>query len=184
VLVLGIAGSLRKGSFNRALLAAARELLPAGMELRTFDAVGELPLFNADLEAAGAPAAALALKRAIAEADALLIATPEYNGSIPGVLKNAIDWASRPPERVFSGKPTALMGATPGPRGTLRAQLALRQSLQTLDVPIMPRPELYLDRAAEKFAPDGKLIHEPTRKLLRQLLEGLVTWTNHFGNGR
>src|SRR5688572_23791882 len=123
LLVCGIAGSLRKASLNRALLRSAQELAPANMEIRIFDRVGELPLYNEDVDKAGDPEPVAALKRAIADADALLIATPEYNQGVPGVLKNAIDWASRPPRgSVLAGKPTAIFGASPGVTGTARAQ--------------------------------------------------------------
>ncbi len=127
--VFGIAGSLRAGSSNKALLRAAAELAPEGMEIRLFERLAEVPLYNEDVEKAGEPESVAALKGAIREADALLFATPEYNYGVPGVLKNAIDWASRPPRNsVLNGKPAAIMGATPGTSGTARAQLALRQS--------------------------------------------------------
>src|SRR5205814_8833807 len=123
----GIAGSLRTGSYNRALLRAAQELAPAGLELLTFD-LAPIPLYDGDVEAQGDPEPVGALKTAIRDADALLIVTPEYNYGVPGVLKNAIDWASRPPgQSPLNGKPAALMGATPGMTGTARAQLQIRQ---------------------------------------------------------
>src|SRR5262245_60268308 len=121
VRVLGIAGSLRRGSFNRSLLAAAVELAPEELEIRVFEGLGEIPLYDADVEAAGEPPPVVALKTAISESDALLIATPEYNHSIPGLLKNAIDWASRPAGRsVLNGKPVGMIGATPGLGATIR----------------------------------------------------------------
>src|SRR5690606_28963397 len=136
LLVCGIAGSLRQGSYNRALLRAAQELAPPGMEIRVFERLREVPPYDADLEAMGDPEPVRALKQAIAEADALLIATPEYNHGVPGVLKNAIDWASRPPRSsVLSGKPTAIFGASPGVTGTARAQAALRQSFVFTNTP-------------------------------------------------
>jgi chromate reductase len=134
--VLGIAGSLRKESYNRALLRAAIELAPPELEIRPFERLGELPLFDADLEAREVPEAVEALKAAMREADGILIATPEYNHSIPGVLKNAIDWASRPAGRAaYDGKPVGIMGVTPGRGATIRAQAALRQSLGAERVP-------------------------------------------------
>src|SRR5882672_4988864 len=126
--VLGIAGSLRAASFNRSLLRAAQELAPAGMTITAFD-LAPIPLYNADVEATGDPEPVAALKSAIRQADALLIATPEYNFGVPGVLKNAIDWASRPPRgSAMQGKPVAIMGATPGGWGTARSQMQLRQA--------------------------------------------------------
>ena len=175
--VLGIPGSLRAGSFNRALLRAAVELAPAGMEITIFDGLGAVPLYDADVEAKGDPAPVAALKTAIREAGALLIATPEYNYSVPGVLKNAIDWASRPPGKsVLNGKPAAILGASPGGTGTARAQLALRQSFVFTDTPTVLRPEVLVPRAHEKIDAQGRLTDEPTRQSIRKLLEALVQW--------
>src|SRR5256885_15678621 len=148
--VLGIPGSLRAASFNRALLRAAIADAPPGMTIEIFDGLGAVPLYNADVEAQGDPAPVVALKTAIDRADALLIATPEYNYGVPGVLKNAIDWASRPPGAcVLDGKPAALMGASPGGTGTARAQLALRQSFVFTDTRALLRPEVMVARAHE-----------------------------------
>ncbi|MBX6333529.1 MAG: NAD(P)H-dependent oxidoreductase [Gemmatimonadaceae bacterium] len=174
VRVLGIAGSLRAGSFNRALLHAAMELAPAGMEITEFTRIAEIPHYNADLDGRAAPEPAVALRRAIAEADALLIATPEYNYSIPGVLKNAIDWASRPPATTpLRDKPTAIMGASTGMGGTMRAQYHLRQCFVLTRTPTVLQPEVLCAFAAQKFDADGRLHDEKTRELVRALLAAL-----------
>jgi len=174
--ILGIAGSLRAGSFNRSLLAACRELAPAGMEIAPWERVGEIPLYDADLEARGVPEPVEALKSAMRAADGILIATPEYNHSIPGVLKNAIDWASRPAGKpAYGGKPVALLGATPGRGGTIRGQLAVRQALDTY-VHILPRPEVFVSQAGEKFDPSGRLTDEPTRRVVAGLLKAFEDW--------
>lgn len=179
--ILGIAGSLRRASFNRALLRAAQELAPQGMEIEIFDRVGELPLYNPDVEAMGAPEPVAALKLAISRAHGLLIATPEYNYSIPAPLKNALDWASRPPaETPLRGKPIAIMGAAVGAVGTARAQLALRQSLVFTQSHVMPAPELLLGRAPEKFDADLRLIDEQSRQFLRQHLERFASYVKRF----
>ena len=177
----GIAGSLRSGSYNRALLRAAVTLVPDGLEIVVFDRLAEIPPYNADVEAAGDPEPVAALKAAIRGADALLVVTPEYNYGVPGVLKNAIDWASRPPNgSVLAGKPTAIMGATPGKGGTARAQLALRASFVFTQTPVLPGPEVLVAAAHERFAPDGTLKDETIRKFVRGLLERLVVWTERF----
>ncbi|HZR45315.1 MAG TPA: NADPH-dependent FMN reductase [Candidatus Manganitrophaceae bacterium] len=176
--IFGIAGSLRKGSFNRALLNAAIDVAPKGVAIRVFDRLAEIPPFNADVEAAGDPEPVAALKSAIRGADALLIASPEYNYGIPGVLKNAIDWASRPPDSsVLKNKPAAIMGATPGMTGTARAQLALRQAFLFTQTFAILQPEVLVARAQEKIDPEGRLKDEATRGFIRQLLESLVDWT-------
>jgi chromate reductase len=177
VTVLGIAGSLRAKSFNRMALAAACELAPQGMTILRFERVGDIPLYDEDVKERGFPEAAAELRQAIAAADALLVVTPEYNYSVSGVLKNAIDWASRPPEMPLLGKPVAIMGASPGLMGTVRAQLHLRQILGGLNMPILNRPEVLIRQAAAKFDAEGRLIDEDTRKHIRQLLERLMDWT-------
>jgi chromate reductase len=181
LVVCGIAGSLRRGSYNRALLRAARELAPDDMDVRIFDRVGELPLFDQDVEAAGDPEPVQALKRAIGEADALLVATPEYNHGVPGVLKNAVDWASRPPlGAVLAGKPTAILGASPGVTGTARAQAQLRQAFVFTDTPVLPQPEILVYRANEKFDAEGRLTDEKTREFVGRLLRQLADWTRRL----
>jgi chromate reductase len=178
--VLGFAGSLRAASYNRMLLRAAVELAPEGMEVEVFD-IGGIPLFNEDVEAAGTPPAVEAFREAIRRADALLIATPEYNHGVPGVLKNAVDWASRPPRKsALAGKPAAVFGASPGATGTARAQTQLRASFVFTDTPVLPQPEVLVFRAHEKFDADGRLSDEPTRAFVARLLVALADWTRRL----
>jgi chromate reductase len=178
--ILAFAGSLRAASYNKMLLRAAVELAPAGMEIEIFD-IGGIPLFNEDVEAAGTPPAVEAFRDAIRRADALLIATPEYNHGVPGVLKNAIDWASRPPRKSpLAGKPAALVGASPGMTGTARAQTQLRASFVFTDTPALPQPEVLVFRAHEKFDADGRLTDEPTRVFVGRLLAALADWTTRL----
>ncbi|MFI4986988.1 MAG: NADPH-dependent FMN reductase [Alphaproteobacteria bacterium] len=176
VSVLGICGSLRKGSYNRMALAAAGELLPPGMTLESFD-IAAIPLYNEDVRAAGFPKPVEELRARILAADALLFATPEYNYSMPGVLKNAIDWASRPPDQPFNGKPAAIMGASPGLVGTGRAQYHLRQSCVFLNMFPVNKPEVLIGQYQSKFDAAGKLTDETTRGFIRDLLASLDAWT-------
>ena len=180
--VLGFAGSLRKASFNRAVLRAAVELAPADMKLETFDLHG-IPLYDGDVEAAGLPDAVRRFREQIAAADALLIVTPEYNYSMAGVLKNAIDWASRPPDQPFRGKPVAMAGASMGGFGTARAQYHLRQTCVYLDMLPLNKPEVFIPAAHQKIDAQGRLTDEPSRAALRTLLEALVVWTRRLGRG-
>src|SRR5688500_5787480 len=159
--VLGIAGSLREASYNRGLLRAAAELLPEGMELEVYTLDG-LPFYNADVEAEGIPAIVQQLKDRVDAADALLIATPEYNYSVPAVLKNAIDWMSRAPKNVLDGKPIALMGASIGNFGTARVQLHLRQIFVFTGSLVMVKPLVHVIRAKELFDERGNLTDETT----------------------
>jgi chromate reductase len=183
--VLGVAGSLRAGSLNKALLRAAVELSPKNLEIRVYERLGDIPLYNADVEAKGDPEPVAAFKSAIASADALLIVTPEYNYGIPGPLKNAIDWASRPPNKsVLRDKPAAIMGASSGGIGTARAQLSLRQSFVFTNTLVLPQPEVLVARATDKFDERGKLKDESTGKFVRQLLEALAEWTLRVGRER
>ena len=177
--VLGIAGSLRADSHNRALLRAAGELLPTGMTLEAFDLTG-VPLFNEDIRALGTPEPVERLRARIAAADALLFVTPEYNFSIPGVLKNAIDWASRPPHQPFAGKPVAIVGASTGMLGSARAQYHLRQVCVFLDMHPINKPELMVARAGEKFDDAGRLHDEATRLKLGEVLAALAVWTRRL----
>lgn len=177
--VLGIVGSLRRESFNRRLIEAAKELAPAGMSIEVCD-IAAVPLYNEDDYKQGFPAPVGDLRQRIKAADAVLIATPEYNYSIPGVLKNAIDWASRPPEQPFADKPMALMGAGPGVSGSARAQYHLRQAFVFLDARILSRPELMVPAATAKFDAAGKLTDEATRKQLADLLTALAAWTRRL----
>ncbi len=179
--ILGFAGSLRKGSYNRSLLRAALELLPANVELEIFDLEG-IPSYNQDLEQQP-PEKVREFKAKIRAADALLIATPEYNYSIPGVLKNAIDWASRPyGDNAFDDKPVAFMGASIGMIGTARVQYHLRQSSVFLNMHPLNRPEVMVPYAQDRIK-DGKVTDQMTRDLIKQLLEGLVTWATRLQRG-
>jgi chromate reductase len=181
LVVCGIAGSLRSASYNRALLRLAQEVAPDDMEIRIFDRIGEIPHYNEDVEKEGDPEPVVALKRAIAEADALLIATPEYNQGVPGVLKNAIDWASRPARRsVLVKKPTAIFGASPASTGSARAQSQLRQDLVFSDVPVLVQPEILVYRAQEKFDAELRLTDEKTREYIGKLLVALADWTRRL----
>ncbi len=177
--ILGIAGSLRKASVNAGLLRVAATVLPSGMTLETFD-LSPIPLYNGDLDGPTQPEAVRHMKERIAAADALLIATPEYNYSVPGVLKNAIDWASRPvKDSPLNGKPLAMMGAG-GVMGTVRAQLALRQIAVFTNMLPLNKPEVLVSRAWEKFDPDGNLKDETSVQQIRALLEALAVWTRRL----
>jgi len=179
--VLGFAGSLRKDSYNRTLLRTAMELLPASVELEIFDLDG-IPPYNTDLEQK-LPAKVREFKDKIKASDALLIVTPEYNYSVPGVLKNAIDWGSRPyGENSFDDKPVAIMGASMGMIGTARAQYHLRQSCVFLNMHPLNRPEVMVSHAQDRIK-DGKLTDQTSRDLIRELLEALVAWTNRLRRG-
>ena len=174
--ILGFAGSLRKQSYNRAILAAALEMVPENTTLEIFDLEG-IPPFNQDLELQP-PDRVKEFKTRIRAADAILIATPEYNYSIPGVLKNAIDWASRPyGDNAFDGKPVGVMGASVGMLGTARAQYDLRRSFVFLNMLPLNRPEVMVPLAQDKVDSNGRLTDEKTRKKIGELLESLIVWT-------
>lgn len=179
VKILGVAGSLRKNSFNRALIRVAQQLVPAGAILDTFDITG-IPPFSEDDEK-NVPQRVMEFKKAIRAADAILFATPEYNYSIPGVLKNAIDWASRPyGDSAWQGKTAAIIGASAGRMGTARAQYHLRQVCVFLDVNLINQPEVMVGNASEMFDASGNLSHESSRKAIRELLEVLVARTRQL----
>lgn len=179
--VLGIAGSLRRASLNRGLIRAAMEVAPSGIVVTGHD-LGDIPLYNGDVEALGDPEPVAAFKRAIAAADALLIATPEYNHCVPGVLKNAIDWASRPARAsVLTGKPMAIMGASPGRGGTARAQAHLRDGLAYTNGMVLPLPEVLVSQAGERFDADGNLTDPATGDEIHDLLVALAAWTRRLG---
>ena len=181
--VLGVAGSLRQASFNRGLIRAAIEVAPAGVRVIEHD-LSAIPLFNADLEAAGDPEPIRAFKQAIEDADAVLIATPEYNHCVPGVLKNAIDWASRPARRsVLSNRPIAIMGAATGGGGTARAQSHLRDGLAYTSALVLPQPEVLVSFAASRFDDEGNLIDDGTRDEIRELLSALADWVRDLREG-
>ena len=174
--ILAVAGSLRQGSYNRGLLRAAEALAPDGVEVRFFD-IGQLPFFNQDVEAAGDPEPVQRFKDAIATSNAVLIATPEYNGAVPGVLANAIDWASRPSGRsVLRNKLVSVMGAVLGTSGSENAQAALRGVLGRIGAIVVPDPQVLVPRASRLFDEHVDLRDEGTREEIRQLVEALVEW--------
>ena len=177
--VAGISGSLRKGSLNSAALRAAIELAPDGMTIESAG-ISDLPLYNDDLREAGYPPTVEAFRSQLSAADAVLFVTPEYNYSISGVLKNAIDWASRPPNQPFNGKAVAIMGVSPGLLGTARAQYHLRQMLVFLNAFPINKPEVMIGQAAQKFDEAGRLTDEPTRDFVRKMLESLASWTRRL----
>ena len=169
--VVGFAGSLRRASYNRALLRAATELAPPALHIVIHELDG-IPLYNGDIEAAGVPQSVVQLRDAVQKADGLLIATPEYNYGVPGVLKNTIDWLSRPPrDSALNGKVAALMGASPGFVGTARGQLQLRQAFVFTNTYALQQPEVLVGRAHEKFDADGRLVHQATRDVLATFLQ-------------
>lgn len=181
--ILGIAGSLRRASYNKGLLRAAQEVAPPGVEVEIFD-LAPIPLYNADVEAAGDPEPVRLFKERIRAADALLIATPEYNYAIPGVLKNALDWAGRPPaDSPLRQKPVALIGASTGMFGTVRAQLALRQVFVYTESYVLPRPELLVANARDRFDADGNLRDPEVRERLRAVVTALVAWAHRLRAG-
>jgi len=179
--ILGIAGSLRQGSYNKALLRAAQGLAPEGMEIERFD-LSEVPLYNGDLDNdVMCPVSVVRLRREIEEADGLLIVTPEYNHSIPGVLQNALDWASRPAMRSpLAGKPVVVMGATPGGFGTVRAQSQLKVVLLSTLARVMPHAGVAVAFTRGKFDYDGNLVDEKTREHVAGMLTAFAEWTQTF----
>lgn len=177
--ILGFAGSLRKGSYNKAILRAAKDLVPEGSEIEIFDLEG-IPPYNQDLDN-DMPAKVKEFKEKIRNADALLIATPEYNYSVPGVLKNAIDWASRPPgANSFAGKPVAVMSASIGMLGGARAQYHLRQTFVYIDMYPVNRPEVMVPFAADKIDGQGNVTDAKTREKIEELTESLVSWARRL----
>jgi chromate reductase len=177
--ILGVAGSLRRESYNRAALRAATELVPEGANIEIFELDG-IPGFNQD-EEQNPLAKVTELKKRVREADAILFVTPEYNYSIPGVLKNAIDWASRPyGDSAWNGKPAAIMGASLGTIGTARAQYHLRQMMVFLNMFPINQPEVMIGNASERFDAAGNLTDDATKEFIRQLLQNLVEWTRRI----
>lgn len=176
VQILGISGSLRKESFNTMLLKEAARLAPEGANL-IFADIGDFPLYNQDIDASGPVAAVQRVKDQVAASDAVLICTPEYNFGLPGPLKNAIDWLSRPAgQSPLIGKALGIMGASPGMLGTVRAQVSLRQTAVFLDMHPLNKPEVFIARAHEKFDSDGRLADEATAAIVGRLLEALRDW--------
>ena len=181
--VAGIVGSLREGSLNKGLARAAVELAPSGMEIQIYNRLGDIPPYNDDVFQKGDPAPVVDFKNFIGGADALLISTPEYNYGIPGVLKNAIDWASRPAGKsVLNRKPAAVMGCSPGLGGTIRAQHALRQSFVFTETYAMLQPEIKIPSAAPLFDASVKLTDETTRQYLKKFLEAFARWVERFSD--
>jgi len=179
--VAGIVGSLREGSLNKGLLRAAAELAPAGMEIEIYTRLGDIPPYNDDVFMKGDPEPVADLKNFIGGADALLISTPEYNYGVPGVLKNAIDWASRPAGKsALNRKPAALMGCSPGLGGTIRAQHSLRQSFVFTETHVMSQPEIKIPSAATVFDASAKLTDENTRQYVKKFLEAFAKWIGRF----
>jgi chromate reductase len=182
--IIGISGALRRGSYNAALLRGAVELAPAGLSIEV-GSIRDIPLYDADVEAEhGIPDPVRVLKDRIATADGLLLVTPEYNNSIPGVFKNAIDWLSRPPQdlpRVFGGKPVALMGATPGAGGTALAHAAWLPVLRTLGTQTWFGPRVYVSNAAKVFDADGRLVDEAVRAAVAKHLSGFAEFIARVG---
>ncbi len=173
--ILGISGSLRKASYNTALLKACAELMPAGMKM-TYARIDDIPLFNQDIFDAGLPEPVKRFRAEVAAADGVLIASPEYNFSVTAPLKNAIDWASRPPNQVFQDKPIALFSASGGPLGGARVQYDLRRILGQLWGHVLPRPEVFIGAAQTKVDAQGRITDEATKKFLTELLAGFKTW--------
>jgi NAD(P)H-dependent FMN reductase len=175
--IVGIAGSLRRGSYNAALLRAAREAAPAGAEVEIATIAG-IPLYDGDVESEqGIPEPVARLKERITAADALLLVTPEYNNSMPGALKNALDWLSRPPRdipRIFGGRPVAIIGATPGLGGTRLAQAAWLPVLRVLGARVWSGRQLYVAGASQAFDPEGRLVDEKLRNLLGEFMAGFA----------
>jgi chromate reductase, NAD(P)H dehydrogenase (quinone) len=180
ITVLGICGSLRKGSYNMAALRTAIELKPPTMTIEIAD-ISQFPLYNEDVRAQGFPPPVETLRQQIKTADALLFVCPEYNYSMSGVLKNAIDWASRPPDQPFAGKPAAIMGAAAGMAGGARAQSDLRRSCVFLDIHPINKPEVLIGQAQTKFDADGRLTDEAARGFIRDMLVALESWTRQIG---
>jgi NAD(P)H-dependent FMN reductase len=182
VTILGISGALRKGSYNAALLRAAVDLAPANLSIEVAS-IRDVPLYDGDVEATqGIPEPVRALKDRLAAADGLLLVTPEYNNSIPGVMKNAIDWMSRPPKdiaRVFGGKPVALMGATPGAGGTTLAHAAWLAVLRTLGTQPWFGPRVYISQAAKVFDAEGHLTDDTVRATVTKFLAGFAEFVTH-----
>jgi chromate reductase len=184
VTILGIAGSLRRDSYNRAILRSVRDLTPTDAQLEIFEELGQIPLFNQD-EEANPPEVISTFKSKIRQADAILFVTPEYNYSIPGVLKNAIDWASRPyGDSAWAGKPAAIISASPSLFGAARAQYHLRQVFVFLDMYAINRPEVMIGKAPERFDNQGRLVDHTTQDLIRLLLQNLIDWTRQLNASR
>ena len=181
--ILGLAGSLRRASIHRGLVRAARELAPEGIAIEPYERLDEIPFFNQDVEAEGDPAPVRAFKEKIREADVVLIATPEYDYAIPGVLTNALDWALRSPSPLRH-KPVGIVGASPGNTGTARGQMVLRQILLHAPAYVMPEPQMLIPNSRERFDENGNLTDEQTRERMRRFLIALVEWTRRLSGSK
>src|SRR4051812_44331979 len=178
--IVGLAGSLRRASFHRGLIRAAQELAPRSVTVEPYEHLDKIPFFNQDVEDQGDPASVKDFKEKIRQADAVLIATPEYDYAIPGVLTNALDWGLRPPSP-FRHKPVGIVGTSPGGVGTARGQMVLRQILLHPPAYVMPDPQMLIPYALERFdAQTGDLVDEQTRERMHRFLEALVEWTERF----
>jgi chromate reductase len=183
VKILGLCGSPRAQSYNLAALKTAGELMPEGMTME-IGSIRELPLYDADLQAKGFPEAVMRLADQVRAADAVLIASPEYNYSVPGVLKNAIDWVSRVKDQPFNDKPVAVMGASMGALGTGRMQYDLRKIMLFLNANTLVKPEIFIGSAQTKFDEQGRLTDEPTRKFIAEQMEALRRWALRINGSR
>lgn len=181
--VVSLCGSLRKGSYNAAIARALPDLAPEGMTITALEGLGEMPLYNADVQAQGFPAPVLAMADAIRKADGMIFVTPEYNYSMPGVLKNGVDWLSRLPNQPFAGKPVAIQSASIGIFGGARAQYHLRQSLVFVEAIAMTRPEVMVGNAKSKISEAGELTDEPTRDFIRGQLTAFADFIARLGKG-
>lgn len=178
--ILGICGSLRAQSYNRHSLMAAAECMPARMRM-TLGSLAGVPLYNGDIEAQGIPAEVQRLADEVRQADALLIASPEYNFSISGVLKNAIDWVSRTSSQPFKDKPVALLSATAGPVGGARHQYELRKILGCLEAIVLPKPEVFIGLCVSRFDDQGRLTDAPTRAFIAAQMRAFEKWIDRIG---
>ena len=181
--ILGISGSLRTGSYNTKALKAAQSLVPAGVELYIYT-LHDIPLYNADVENEGIPASVESFREAVVAADAVLICTPEYNYSVSGVLKNALDWLSRSGGKPLEGKPVAVMGASPGRLGTVRAQYHLRQVLVHFEACVLNKPEVMIAKAHEAFDENGSFANEQTAAIVQRQLQALVDFAGLLERGK
>ena len=178
--IVGLAGSLRRASFHRGLIRAAQELAPGGVTVESYERLDEIPFFNQDVEDQGDPAPVKGFKEKIRQADAVLIATPEYDYAIPGVLTNALDWVLRPPSP-FRHKPVGIVGTSPGSAGTARGQMVLRQILLHPPAYVIPEPQMLIPFALERFdVQTGDLVDERTQDSMRRFLKALAEWTQRF----
>ncbi|MEO5798762.1 MAG: NADPH-dependent FMN reductase [Gemmatimonadales bacterium] len=177
--LVGFSGSLRAASYNSALLREVVAMLPATVRI-TVHSIADIPLFNEDVEEQGTPEPVLALHRAIRASDGVVLATPEYNHGIPGVLKNTLDWMSRGTPHAFYGVPTALLGASNGFIGTTRSQAATRQTLAALNSPCLPFPQVLVSRVQDKIDANLRLTDESTRKFIHIWLVEVERWMRRF----